>query len=173
MLSGKLCFLRAVEPSDVEILYQIENDVTLWNDGSLSQPVTRFSIEGLVAQADADVYQTHQFRLMICDRLTNEEVGCVDFFDFDPHNMNGSIGIMVRKDYRGRGYGCDALMTFVDYLFSHLHVHSLAATMRASNDVSQQLFLKCGFERVGVRREWVRTSCGYEDEVLMQRISSI
>lgn len=172
MLSGERCYLRAIEPSDVDVLYQIENDVDLWKDGAQIQPVTRFSIEGLAAQAGMDVFQTHQLRLMVCDINTDEELGCVDLFDFDPHNMNGGVGIMIRSEYREQGYGSEALSVFADYLFSQLHLHSLTASIRRSNEASLNLFHKCGFERVGVRREWIRTNEGYEDEVIMQLVAT-
>jgi len=33
--------LRAVEPSDVELMYPVENDISLWESGTTTAPVSR------------------------------------------------------------------------------------------------------------------------------------
>ena len=169
MIQGRKCFLRALEPSDVTLLYNWENDVNVWKYGSTTRPVSQSEIEALVFQADLDIYQTRQMRLMICH--DNDTVGCIDLFDFDPFNMRGAVGILISEDYRDKGYASDALDAFVNYLFSVLHLHQVYATTLDNNIASIRLFSSCGFSQCGVRRQWLRTTDGYSDEVIMQKIN--
>ena len=36
--------LRAIEPEDLDILYGIENDMSLWNDSITSVPYSRYML---------------------------------------------------------------------------------------------------------------------------------
>lgn len=169
MIKGVKCILRAMEPDDIPLLYEWENDVEMWNAGDTKRPVSRTDIEGLVLQADADIYQTRQMRLMVC--ANGVTVGCVDLFDFDPFNMRGAIGIMIAKEYRGNGFATEAVSIFTDYLVSVLHLHQTYATACSDNVSSLKVFEKCGYQKAGVRRDWYRTENGYADEITLQRIA--
>lgn len=170
MLSGNICYLRAVEVSDVDIVYRWENDAALWSDGSVRQPVNSVSIESLIAQAGMDVYQTRQLRLMVCSLADDAVVGCVDMFDFSPFDMHASLGVLVDTPFQRRGFATEALSLMCQYLHDTLALHQVSASMRSSNVASVSLFKKLGFDVVGVRKQWIRTSSGFEDEVLMQKI---
>lgn len=159
-----------MEPDDVRLLYEWENDVETWSAGDSKRPVSRTDIEGLVLQADADIYQTRQMRLMVS--AGEETVGCVDMYDFDPYNMRGAIGVMIAKEHRGKGYATEAVGLFTNYLMEILHLHQTYATASADNRASIRTFEKCGYRTAGVRRDWYRSGDGYADEITMQKIDA-
>ena len=72
-LQGRIVSLRAVEPRDVERLYEWENDVRLWAVSGTTEPFSRAQIEQFVERQmeGADLLRTGQLRLMIDVRHTD------------------------------------------------------------------------------------------------------
>lgn len=169
MLKGKICYLRALEPTDVDKIYEWENDESAWFDGDTRQPVSRVNIEMLLVQTDADIYQTRQMRLIVCDNVSNQAIGCVDMFHFDPFNMRAEVGIIIDPKWRSKGFATEAINIMLGYLKQTLGLHQVAVSVRQKNEPSIRLFQRLGFQLVGIRREWIKTNCGYEDEQLMQK----
>lgn len=169
MIEGQICYLRAVEPTDISTLYEWENDTTIWTDGDTRHPISRNAIEQLALQATIDVYQTRQTRLMVCSKQNNVAVGCVDMFDFDPYNMHCGIGILTIAQYRQQGFATEAINLMCNYLFNTLGMHTIYASMRATNVVSRHLFDNSGFVVTGTRQGWIKVGSTFEDEIFMQR----
>ncbi len=51
-----------------------------------------------------------------------------------------------------------------------LGLHQLWCGVGATNRASLALFRNAGFTQSGIRRDWLATPDGYEDEVLFQKI---
>jgi diamine N-acetyltransferase len=92
-------------------------------------------------------------------------------FDFDPKNRRAGIGIVIANpENRNKGVGAEALDLLCDYAFSVLDLHQLYANILEENTNSIHLFDKLGFERIGVKKEWIRTSSGFKNEIMFQKI---
>src|SRR6185436_12887613 len=101
-LIGELIRLRALEPSDVDLLYQWENDASVWSVSGTLAPFSKFVLEQYLASSHQDIYSNKQLRLMIDLSANNEEdepesrgIGCIDLFDFDPKNRKAGVGILI------------------------------------------------------------------------------
>ena len=72
-LQGRIVALRAVEPRDVERLYEWENDVEIWAVSGTTEPFSRAQMERFVERQmeGADLLRTGQLRLMIDVRHTD------------------------------------------------------------------------------------------------------
>ncbi|MCQ2237177.1 MAG: GNAT family N-acetyltransferase [Bacteroidales bacterium] len=164
--------IRAMEPSDVDLIFHWENDPQQWKDGSGNcRPMSKTDIQRFVDNSTLDIYQERQMRLMISD-AEGIAVGCIDLFDFDPFSLHASIGVLVDEKYRQQGYAAFAVGWIVDYSFEVLGLKSLCATMLSTNIVSKHLFEKCGFEYVGKRRQWYRIGDTMYDELIYQYVNS-
>ncbi|PZX20703.1 diamine N-acetyltransferase [Breznakibacter xylanolyticus] len=165
--------LRAVEPSDVQTMYQWENQMELWTVGNTLTPFSKAVLEKYVKHATLDIYQTKQLRLMI-DARENESmvtIGMIDLFDFDPYHSRAGVGILINQKHRNKGYAGIALTLFIDYCFSHLGLHQLYCHINADNEPSQRLFESHGFVQTGIRKDWRKIKNGYIDELVYQRIN--
>ena len=159
--------LRAMEPEDLEILYQIENDRELWEVGTANVPYSRYALNNYVMCAANDIYTDKQVRLV----MENEEkkvVGLLDILNFDPRHLRAEIGIVVLKEYRGKGYGEQAILRAVDYGRNFLHIHQLYAIVDVTNTASVQLFKKVGFSQGSFVKEWIFDGSDYHDAFFMQ-----
>ena len=168
-IEGNLCRLRALEPEDLDAMYGWENDTDSWRVSGTVAPFSRHVLSRLIDEQQFDIYATRQMRLVI-ESLEGDAVGAVDLFEFDPLNRRAGVGIIVAPPYRKQGYALDALQTLAQYAGNVLHMHQLWCSIGADNEASLALFKRAGYTECGRRKEWLLTSTGAIDEVLMQKI---
>jgi diamine N-acetyltransferase len=171
-LKGHLISLRALEPSDLELLYQWENNPLVWHLSNTTAPFSKHILKEYIENAKHDIYVTKQLRLII-NTPKYGPIGCIDLFDFDPTNQRAGIGILIADDqHRGKGYASEALEILCNYCFSTLHLHQLYCNINADNFKSINLFTKTGFTQSGNKQQWNRIQGGYVDELFFQLISN-
>jgi len=166
--------LRALEPDDLEFLFQLENDPALWAVSDvLPAPISRHALREYLRHAGASLAEVGQMRLIISSE-ENLPVGTLDLFDYSALHQRAGVGIAVLASAQRRGYAQAALTQLLPYARQALRLHQLYATVVASNVASLSLFAKAGFRQVGVRHDWLRenTSTGWENAVELQIILS-
>jgi len=171
-LKGNKIHLRALEPEDLEFIYQIENDESIWELSNTQTPYSRFILKQYLKNAKQDIYEAKQLRLVISDK-ENNPLGLIDIFDFDFKNKRAGIGILIRdKERRGKGYGAEAISLLVDYCFKQLNLHQLYCNINETNEPSLRLFKKAGFKTIGLKKDWNFSSEGFMNEYLLQLINT-
>ncbi|MBO5539100.1 MAG: GNAT family N-acetyltransferase [Prevotella sp.] len=161
--------LRAMEPEDLELLYRIENDTTLWNVGATNVPYSRYALHDFIANSSSDIYRDRQVRLMI-DNDEHETIGIVDVVNFDPQHIRAEIGIVILGAYRNKGYGIRTLSQIEDYARNVLHLHQIYAIIGASNAVSIRLFNSLHYEQSARLRDWLFDGKTFHDALLVQKL---
>lgn len=164
--------LRALEPEDLDLLYQVENDVSLWSVGVTNKPYSRYALHEYIASASGDIYVDHQVRLIICNR-DGETVGMVDLMNFNPQHRRAEVGIVILDRYRNQGFGLAAMAHMCRYAHATLHLHQLYALVGENNPYSIRLFEGAGFEKEGVLRDWIFDGDHYHDVIIYQRLLSV
>ncbi len=166
--------LRAPEISDIDLLYQWENDINLWYLSNTITPFSRHVLEQYILNAHIDIFESKQLRLMIdLQQVPQTTIGAIDLFEFDPLNRRAGIGIIIDSKYRQKGYASNAIDAITDYAFNILHLHQLFCNIDEDNDASLKLFIKCGFNICGTKKQWnLRQTNNWKDEHLLQRIAS-
>ena len=56
---------RAIEPEDLDVLYKIENDTSLWNVGVTNVPYSKYMLHEYIAGSSGDIYADKQVRMII------------------------------------------------------------------------------------------------------------
>ncbi|WP_244825597.1 GNAT family N-acetyltransferase [Carboxylicivirga linearis] len=163
--------LRALEPTDVDLLYKWENDMKIWEVSNTLTPFSRHQLKLYVEQAQLDIYQTKQLRLIIELEPSQTPVGMIDLFDFDGFHQRGGIGIIIHEDYRKLGYASEALDMFAEYCFGTLGLKQLYANITINNTGSINLFEKAGFNIIGTKKAWIKTKDGFVDELMYQKLN--
>lgn len=170
-LKGQHIYLRALEPEDLEFVYQLENDESVWEISQTQTPYSRFLIRQYLDNAQQDIYEAKQFRLAICKNDSFQAIGLIDLFDFDPKNKRAGIGILIQKEEnKQKGFGRQALELLIHFAFERLEVHQLYANIATTNEASIALFTTFGFKCVGIKKEWNFQNGNYSDEALYQLI---
>lgn len=168
-LGNKQITLRALEPNDVELLYQWENDTRVWRVSNTHAPLSKFILANYIKSTNNDIWESKQLRLVI-ENEYQIPVGTVELFDFDPYHGRAGVGIMIFDDSEKRkGLASQTLDIIIEYSLVELGLNQLYANIAATNTASMQLFKKVGFEITGVKKQWLRTPTGWDDENLLQK----
>ena len=170
-LSNDKVTLRAIEPEDIDLLYAWENDPEIWEVSHTLVPYSKYILKLYIQNADKDIYESRQLRLMI-DTPEGKTIGAIDLFDFEPHHSRAGIGLLIHaKRDRSKGYASAALELLISYCFGKLNLHQLYANVETGNLISLALFEKHGFVGCGTKKEWLRSDSGWKDEVMLQLIN--
>lgn len=164
--------LRALEPEDLELLYDWENNDSYWIISNTVSPFSKYTLKRYLENSHKNIYETGQLRLMIDHVLDKKTIGTIDIFDFDPFHKRAGLGILIANEtYRRQGYASMSLKCLIEYCFKTLQLHQLYCNILANNSESMDLFKKQGFIQTGIKKDWIKTSDGYLDEYLFQLIN--
>lgn len=169
-LKGKQLFLRALEPEDIDFLYKLENDETIWQVSETQTPYSRYVLKQYLKNSYKDIYVVKQLRLAIVSH-THGLVGLIDLYDFDPKHKRAGVGIVVDTVHHSKGIGTEALELLCEFAFTHLQVHQLFAHITPDNNPSIRLFTRVGFLHTGTRKEWLFQNGTFMDELIFQKIA--
>jgi diamine N-acetyltransferase len=170
-LESENILLRALEPEDLDVLYQWENDSELWKFGSTLTPYSKFALRDYLSNSLQDIFHSRQLRLMIVRKEDAKSIGTTDLYEYDPLNHRAGMGILLDAAYRRKGLGTEALRLCETYAFRFLHLKQLYAYVPASNTPSVKLFNRCGYELSGTLKSWLKTENGFEDVYFMQLVN--
>lgn len=144
-LTGEKVILRAMEEQDQDMLLNLIQD-----------PYTVKTTGGYPCPASYE-HQTDWFgslsdpagsvrRVIAGKTCPQEGLGIFVLSNLDPKGKTGEIYIKLLQSARQKGYGEDAVNTFVSYGFGTLRLSHIYAHILEHNTASRKLFEKCGFE---------------------------
>lgn len=169
LLSDGTYRLRAPEPEDLDILFDMENDTNLWKASGNAVPYSRYQIKKYIVQSQHDFYTDRQVRFMIVREADGVVLGSVDLTDIDPYNGRAETGIALLSEYRGQGIASAALKIVLGYAKSVLRLRQLFCHVPADNDQSIKLFASNGFDESGRLKDWLVKDETYTDVLVMQK----
>lgn len=162
-ICGKKVVLRAMELEDSKLIIDMFNDPEIENlVGGWSFPISLFAQKKWLESH----YKDQDALRFVIDTKEDGPVGILTLTDIDWKNRRAALGFKIAsKGDRSKGYGTDAVMAMMRYVFDELGFHRLEATRLAMNQVSASLIAKCGFVEEGVKRDYIFKGGRYRDLV--------
>lgn len=160
--------LRALEPEDLDALYELENDAAEWESGTNNVPFSRYALHDYIANNSYDIYADKQLRQAI--DLNGTVVGLADIVNFDPRNARAEVSIIINKEYRRRGIATESLGQIVKYARDFLRLHQLYAVVPEDNTASAALFQKLNFKHTSTLLSWVSDGKDMQNAMFFQLI---
>jgi len=77
-----------------------------------------------------------------------------------------AIGYWIGRSHIGCGHMTAALNALIPYVFDTLNLHRIEAACLPHNDASMRVLEKCGFQREGYARRYLRINGAWSDHVL-------
>lgn len=163
---GKRVMLRALEREDMEKLREIINDPEVERlVGGWSFPISSYEQEAWYERVIKD---RSNLRWAI---ETKEDgfIGMTGLWEIDWKNRTAFTGIKIgNKNYQGKGYGYDSVMTVMKYAFEELQLERLDGDIIEYNEGSKKLYVdKCGWKQEGIRRRHVFKNNRYYDRIIV------
>lgn len=171
VLQNDIIKLRALEPEDLNFLFETENNSNFWEISSTQIPFSRHVLKQYLANAHLDIYEAKQLRLLIVKKNSEEVIGMIDLFDYNPQNKRAGIGILILKKHQNKGFAAQAMQLFINYTFTYLDLHQIYANIPIDNHQSIKLFTKLDFKQTGIKKHWIKKNETYKDAVFFQIIN--
>ena len=163
--------LRAMEPEDLDFLFEIENDESLWEVGNTNVPYSRQVLLDYITSSTADIYTDKQVRFII-ENSQHQAVGIIDLMNFDPRHQRAELGVVIRQEFRRHGLAASAILHLLDYARRVLHLHQVYAIVGIRNTKTVRMLESVGFQGDKILRQWLSVSGesdgGYEDAYFLQ-----
>lgn len=168
-LVGKKVYLRAIEESDIE---------NGWHDW-INDPINTLGLFGANPQSRehmADYYKgqldnRHNVMLAICDRENDRYIGNARLFNIDwIHRIAGYGRLIGPPEYRGGGYGSDALILLLRHGFHNLGLNRIWSVAWGQNKISLGSNDKVGMVREGVARDYCFKNGQFYDGVFLSML---
>ena len=159
--------LRAPEPEDLELLYKMENDTTLWSVGNATLPYSRHTLRNYIEQTNNDLYAERQARFVI-ELADGTAAGMIDLADYSPLDARAEVCIGLLSEHRGTGTAIEALTLLCEYAFGFLGVNQLYAYIPENHEKSKKLFQKAKFSETATLKKWKREGEKFIDISLFQ-----
>ncbi len=98
----------------------------------------------------------------------NEElIGFMELGEILWTHRNSWVAIGIgERDYRGRGYGYEAMSLALDFAFRELNLHRVQLTVFSYNEAAIRLYDKLGFTREGAQRQFMERDGQRHDMLL-------
>lgn len=165
--------LRALEPADLELLYEWENNTEIWGISNTLAPYSKYVLYQYIENSHRDLLESKQLRLIIELKLPsgNEAIGTVDLFEIDFYNKRAGIGILIADTrHRKKGYANLTVQLLEDYVVKQLDLNQLYCHIDMDNKASLNLFKNAGYELIGILKNWKKNFDGWKDVYFLQHL---
>ena len=164
MILGERVRLRALEPSDAEVvsIWYRDHEFSVL-DGNIYGDSLE-SLRAFLKSVGSPSYADATFG------IENEEavlIGMVRLKRGRPEDRRADFGIAIERAYWNRGYGTDATRTILRFAFEEMNLHRISLTVLDYNTRAQRCYEKCGFRVEGRHRQARFRDGRWCDEILM------
>ena len=83
---------------------------------------------------------------------------------------NGILGYSIDKNYEGRGYMKESINLIINYAKDYLDLHRLEASVLTTNERSKGVLLSCGFEEIGLNKQYLYINGKWSDHITFYKI---
>lgn len=168
MYEGNLVRLRAFDSSDLLRLQDFSNDYQVMRgaSGAILYPST--VEDASRAMSASTSYSSGEYQFAIEAKTDRILIGQCGFVKVNWKNRVGEIAIMIGdKDYRGKGYGADAIRLLIRFGFEEMNLRKIKALVFDFNEAALRCYEKCGFRKEAVLQKEIYREGRYHDVVQM------
>lgn len=164
-LKNDILKLRALEESDIHVLYEWENNSDNWLYTNTLMPFSKHTLLEYIRTCQTDIFTLETLKLVI-ELTDGTAVGTLDVFNIDHFNGRAELGVFVDSKFRGKGYATVAYNLFKDYAFGYLGWVNLYSIVPVTNSPMHAVMHRTGFVSSATLKKWIKVAKDYEDAVI-------
>ncbi|WP_202710283.1 GNAT family N-acetyltransferase [Sporosalibacterium faouarense] len=167
MLLGKKVKLRGIKEEDVQLAYEYMNDPDVIKNltPGIPYPMT-LQREKAWYENQKEMKDTYNFAIE--DLEKGIYIGGCGVNTVDWKNSVAIVGIFIgHSDYRGKGYGTDAMKILLDFIFNEMNMNKVQLNVYSFNERAIKSYRKNRFVEEGRLRQRIFRNGEYHDEVIM------
>lgn len=138
--------------------------------GDSVRPRTKESLE-----ADYERVKDDRERAIfaIYERAALRPIGLTNLRDIDHVHRTAEFGIGIgERDCWGKGYGTEATILVLDYVFNVLGLHNVLLDTTTFNERAVRAYTRAGFREIGRRRQAHRVGDNVYDVIFMDCVAT-
>ncbi|RAO73712.1 uncharacterized protein BHQ10_009724 [Talaromyces amestolkiae] len=161
--SPRLTYRAIQSPKDEEFFHQLLTEPSVWENASIllclpigpktTTHIRTKSVEGSILavlickknETEDDKESTSSSPIGFLNINTGEKL--------EIHNRAAKMGISIRPEDQGQGYGSEAMQWALEWAFVHAGLHRVALNVAEWNERATKLYEKLGFVLEGRGRE--------------------
>lgn len=165
-MQGAKVNLRALDKSDIEkeFVWWNDKEITDKTEGGISGPISRTDFEKMFEENFLKVKENA--RWFAIETKKEEFIGDIGLTHIDWKNGNALIAVTLgEREFRGKGYGIDAINTLLSFAFLELGLHRIEIGCYEFNEAAIRCFKMCGFREEGRQKERLYRDGKYWDSI--------
>jgi [ribosomal protein S5]-alanine N-acetyltransferase len=177
VLRGQLTMLRAPEPSDFEawsvLRAHSQNELRPFEPKWSDHELTRSAYAARVRMAKRLSDSGDGFNFLIFDATNHTLVGGITLGNIKRGaSQAAEIGYWLGTPHLRRGYMTDAINAILRFAFQNQRLQRIEAACIQSNERSEAVLLRCGFQYEGLARHYLEINGRRQDHKLFARLVS-
>jgi RimJ/RimL family protein N-acetyltransferase len=166
MLTGDRVVLRGLERDHLPRMWELYNDMQVEHRASDQRPVP-ISLAQLEVRFDRSAAEPETGIVRFVIEVDSKIVGECLLYGIDDYSRLANLGISLRQDCWGKGFGQDAVRTLVRYAFDYLNLRKVSLEALADDPRAVGAYRKAGFVEEGRFRAHTWHGGRYADVVRM------
>jgi RimJ/RimL family protein N-acetyltransferase len=181
VLHGEMVRLRPIEPRDADRLWESLQDPEGMRLTGTTAAFTREQVDEWAATVGG---RTGRYDWAITpgavrdgQQVSDELIGEIVLNQIDEHAGSANLRLQMLPDYRGRGYGREAIIEVLRFAFDGAGgdtdgaagpgLHRVSLDVLSINPRARALYGSLGFREEGVLRDVYRDGDGWADSIVM------
>ena len=95
--------------------------------------------------------------------INEEYIGSISLKNIDMQNLNAEFAISIRNNYRGQGFGKNAIKKILKIAFEDLKLHKVYLNVFSDNSRAIKLYEESGFKYEGELKEHIIINGAYKN----------
>lgn len=168
--------MRTPETSDYEawadLRLRSREFLTPWEPVWPSNDLTRAAFRGRIKRYWRDIDNDSTYPFFIFSAGERQLLGAITLSNVRRGvAQTASLGYWIGAPFARQGLMTSAIGLAAGFAFDHLQLHRIEAACLPSNTASIALLARCGFEREGLAKRYLKIAGLWQDHLLFARLS--
>ncbi|HEY3316021.1 MAG TPA: GNAT family protein [Bacillota bacterium] len=169
MIRGRLTYLRPVERKDRDLILKWINDEEVMPYITAHLPYSEAFEEAWIER----VSRSEADRVFVINTAEGTPIGTIGLHGINHHDLSAELGVSIfEKSHWGRGYGPDAIVSLLRFVFDEMNFHRVQLFVHEDNQRAKRAYEKCGFVQEGLLRAKHFRGGRYTNSYLMGLLAS-